>query len=457
MMQNARIVLLEAQKAILEKYLFDRPGYEGAAFLVCGESAGGSISKLICHAVFPISETDYLARRPDGLSIASHALMQVTKLARQEGLSVVFAHSHPDGVTEFSPQDDAEEAKLFPFLQARVPGRTHGSIVMTKTSIRARLYSPERTAASVFVVGDRFRLHGIKDNRSVTHIYDRQVRAFGDYVQHTLSALHIGIVGAGGTGSPVAEQLVRLGVGRITLFDGDSLEETNINRVYGSSVSQIGHHKVEIAKKHLDRIGVDTEVVAVAAHITKKLVARQLRDCDIVFGCTDKQIPRAILMQLALRYCVPVFDLGVLIDSKDGEIRSIHGRITTLMPGESCLFCRGRISAEAMRIEALPPEERQRQIEEGYAPELDTPAPAVIAFTSTVASLAVSELLHRLTGFMGNDRMSSEILMAFDQSRVRTNRVAPRDACQCADHTQWCLADEEPYLGLTWPTESSRE
>jgi molybdopterin/thiamine biosynthesis adenylyltransferase len=253
----------------------------------------------------------------------------------------------------------------------------------------------------------------------------------------------------------LAEQLVRLGVGSLTLFDGDCFEDTNVNRVYGSTLALVGLEKVLIAKQHLDMIGLGANVRAIPEDITLESAARELRNCDVIFGCTDKQIPRAILMQLASLYNLPVIDLGVKIDSREGDILGIHGRITTLMPGEACLFCRGRINSEALRIEAMKPEERNAQAREGYAPELETPAPAVIAFTSAVASLAVAELLHRLTGFMGAERKSSEVLIAFDQSRIRTNRVAPRDSCLCADHTWWGRGDQVPFLGLTWPTKPS--
>lgn len=175
-----------------------------------------------------------------------------------------------------------------------------------------------------------------------------------------------------------------------------------------------------------------------------------LRDCDIVFGCTDKELPRAILQQLALRYSIPVIDLGVLIDSHEGKILSVHGRITTLKAGEACLFCRGRISAERIRIETLSDEDRQLQIKDGYAPELETPAPSVIAFTSGTASLAVSELLQRLTGFMGEDRQSSEVLVAFDLSRIRTNRVLPNQDCICVDQATWGSGDVKPFLDMMW-------
>jgi hypothetical protein len=452
---TARIVLLEEHVAQLRGCLFDRPGIEGAGFLLCGQADGGS-AKLVSHAVVPVAAEDYLLREANFLSIQSAALTRVAKLARHERLSIVFAHSHPCGWAGFSAQDDAEEARLLPFFQARVPDRTHGTLVMTDSGFAGRIYAPSRLPARVVAVGRRIEIHGCDDDDGVAPtIFDRQVRAFGPELQRMLSRLHVGVVGLGGTGSPVAEQLCRLGVGHLTLFDGDVFDATNINRVYGATMDDVGVPKVDIAKRHLDRIGLQTTIEAVARPITEEATAAKLSHCDIVFGCTDKQIPRAILMNLALKYGLPVFDLGVLIDSEDQHIRSVHGRITTLLPGEACLYCRGRISTEVMRIEALPPEERAEQIREGYAPELDAPAPAVISFTSSVASFAVSELLHRLTGFMGESRVSSELLIAFDLARLRTNRVAPREDCYCGDRAQWGRGDERPFLGMTWPTHTT--
>ena len=449
---TSRIVLLEEHGAALRRCLFDVPRVEGAAFVLCGQTMVGSATKLIGQAVVPVAPEDFLRRERDGLSITSRALVRVAKLAQYEGLSIIFAHSHPEGLARFSVQDDGEEERLMPFFQARVPGRVHGTIVMTEQEFAARVYAPDRRSSEVLVLGGRFRFYGDHSGAPVRPLFARQIQAFGPDIQRILRALHVGIVGLGGTGSPVAEQLYRLGVGKLTLFDGDTFEDTNVNRVYGSSLHDVDVPKVVIAKRNLDRIGLPTQVEAIAQNITEEATARRLAACDVVFGCTDKQIPRAILTQLALRYSLPVFDLGVLIDSQGQRIIGIHGRITTLLPGEACLFCRGRISPEAMRIEALPPEERVQQVRDGYAPEIDEPAPAVITFTSAVASFAVTELLHRLTGFMGEERASSELLIAFDQSRLRTNRVASREDCQCSDPAGWGRGDETPFLGMAWAT-----
>lgn len=448
-----KIVISEIHANSLRELMFDKPGIEGAAFILCGQSISALGNKLISNFIIPIKDEEYLLREPYRLSISSAALARVTKLARHENLSIVFAHSHPRGSPDFSDQDDQEEDVLLPFLQKRVQNRIHGTLVMNESDFRGRLYSPKRAAATeVNIVGNQFRRYA-PETMHTNACFDRQVRAFGNDAQQLLTGLNIGIVGLGGTGSPIAEQLCRLGVGNLYLFDGDKFEDTNVNRVYGSSIKDAGEYKVIIAKNHIERIGLGTNVYAYPRHITHLDSAMALRDCDIIFGCTDKELPRAILQQLALRYSIPVIDLGVLVDSNDGKILSVHGRVTMLKAGEACLFCRGRISAERIRIETLSDEDRQKQIKDGYAPELETHAPAVIAFTSGTASFAISELLQRLTGFMGEERQSSEVLIAFDLSRIRTNRVSPNPDCMCVDQAIWGAADTKPFLDMMWKSD----
>jgi len=188
-------------------------------------------------------------------------------------------------------------------------------------------------------------------------------------------------------------------------------------------------------------------------HITRLQTAEALRGCDIIFGCTDDEWGRSILCKLAIDYYIPVIDMGVKIDSKEGSIVSVQGRATTLVPGTACLFCRGRITPEGVRaqvIDSCNPKQAEELRQQRYAPELQDNAPAVIPFTTAVASTAVGELLHRLTGFMGSDRMSSEVIHFFDESRIRTNNVLPRPDCFCGDRQRWGLADQQPFLGMLW-------
>lgn len=67
--------------------------------------------------------------------------------------------------------------------------------------------------------------------------FDRQIRVFGQAGQRALGKLVVGIVGLGGIGSLVFILLVRLGVLRMVAVDPDTVEETNLNRLAGSTIA----------------------------------------------------------------------------------------------------------------------------------------------------------------------------------------------------------------------------
>jgi molybdopterin/thiamine biosynthesis adenylyltransferase len=452
------LTTLENYQVALEEAVFSREGLEGAAYLLCGLSITEVETRLLVREVIPVKNEHYLKRERNKLSIDSVSYSTIAKRASAIGAAVLFVHSHPAGPPTFSPQDNGEEPKLMEFFSARYPDVVHGSLVVAPGSLwSGRLWVKGRwvTLRRIRVIGRRFRFLDFHlDEMPMPDFFDRQVRAFGPDIQRILQRLHVGVVGVGGTGSPVVEQLVRLGVGRISEFDGDIFEDSNSTRVYGSRFGDQGINKAELSAEHVNQIGMGTVVRAYSQHINCERVAKLLRECDVVFGCTDKQTPRGILVQLALRYYIPVFDLGVKIDAENKVLRSIVGRVTTIIPGEACLFCRERISAEMIRLESLSPEEQQLLADENYAPQLETENPAVITFTTAVAAQAVSELLHRLTGFMGEQRRSSEVLMLFHQTEVRTNRTPSDPNCLCAQQEFWGTGDRKDFLGLFWPKTS---
>jgi proteasome lid subunit RPN8/RPN11 len=435
--------------------IFSKEGCEGAAYLLCGPSSTAGELRLLVREVVPVLEHEYLVREPLRLSIDSASYARIAKRASADGASVLFVHSHPKGIADFSPQDNREEPKLMAFLGQRAPNRIHGSLVVSgPEELHARAWvngewTPIKRLRSI---GTRFRFLDGSAGAVIPppEWFDRQVAAFGPAVQGLLSTLHVGVVGCGGTGSAVAEQLCRVGVGTLSRFDGDKLDSSNVTRVYGSRIRDAGQNKVDLLMRHLEEIGLETKIIAYPRNITVEEVAKELRSCDLVFGCTDLEAPRALLVQLALRYLIPVFDVGVKISSEQGTIRDITGRVTTLLPGEACLFCRGRISADRIRIEQLAPEERRRLVAEGYAQELDVRNPAVIMFTTSVAAQALMEFMHRITGYMGAERASTEVLPQFHNGRVGKNREPPGEHCVCRQTEIWGRGDSRDFLGVTW-------
>lgn len=456
------ITFFERELNLLSDHLVGIPNVERAAYLLCRPVNTASQVRLIVREVLPVEGSDVLESSSRHMKITPQSFIRAMKRADETKSCFVFVHSHPDGYPGHSPQDDAEEAKLFStaYIRIRTAG-VHGSLIFRQSGISAgRVWFNNGSFAPVErvrVIGKRFRF--IFPNRQVEAIpefFDRQVRVFGKDVQLLLKRLYVGIVGVGGVGSCVAEQLVRLGVGSLLIADGEKFEASNVNRVYGSRVVDADIAKVKLTERLAADIGLGTRVDVIPKSVTFESALSAFRDCDMIFGCTDDEFGRSLLTRFAIYYGVPVFDMGVKIDSENESIRSIQGRVTTLMPGTACLNCRGRISSERIRAEserAVNPEEATALEGEGYIPELDDPAPAVIAFTTAVAASGVSEFLHRLTGYMGDDRESSEVLHRFDETRIRTNKVTPREGCFCADRKYWGRADVKPFLDTTWRPE----
>jgi len=448
------LTITEGLYESLRAAVFSVDGVEGAAYVMCGLSRPDGETRLLAREVVPVAENHYLERTATRLSIVSDSFVPLAKRAAEKGEGMVFVHSHPGGASDFSEQDERELPRLMEYVSQRAPKAPHGCLVLGGgDAMLGRVWTPEAWAplTRIRVIGQRFRFWDSGPTRNpLPQFFDRQVRAFGPDIQTLLGSLHIGVVGAGGIGSAVIEQLSRLGVGTLSVFDGDIIEKSNLSRVYGATASDDQQNKAIVQGRHVALIGIGTAVRTYPTYITEVETARKLRECDIVFGCADKEAPRAILGRLALRYVIPVIDTAVKIRAVDGQITGVYGRITILLPGEACLFCRGRISPDRIRAETLPPEQRDTEVEEGYADEWEGDEPAVITFTTAVAAQAVSELLHRLTGFMGEKTRSSEVLMYLDQRMVRANRELPLHDCQCMVESKWGRGDTLSFLEMSW-------
>ena len=97
----------------------------------------------------------------------------------------------------------------------------------------------------------------------------RQTLAVGVETVERLQKLRIGVVGCGGTGSAVVELLARAGVGRLLLVDPDVVTKTNLNRLYGSTRSDVEkcRPKVQVVRDHVERMGLGTQIAIRRARI----------------------------------------------------------------------------------------------------------------------------------------------------------------------------------------------
>jgi proteasome lid subunit RPN8/RPN11 len=429
---------------------------ETAGFILCGTAIEAGEVTLLARSVHWVPEDGYEVRGANRLVIGSRAYVPALGAAAEDGAVLVFFHSHPRSDPAPSSYDEEVDQSLRDPVQIRTGREIYGSLILGgnsgAASFSGRIFLGDRSQPleRLRVVGTRLCLLSAAAADPDAARFDRQIRAFGAAGQAMLGALHVGVAGAGGTGSAVFEQLARLGVGRITIIDDDLLTPSNLTRIHESGSADIDRPKVEVAAAAAERIGIGTEVETVTARVTELAAARRLRHCDVVFGCTDDNGGRAVLSRLAYWYLIPVFDTACLVDTDGGSVRGLFGRITTLYPGAPCLFCRGRIDQRMLAAEALPSAERQRLAAEGYVPGLGEPDPSVGPYTTLVGSLAVSEMLDRLFGFSDEAEPPSELLVRLHDRTISSLSGDPRAGHYCADHAVWGRGDQEPFLEQLW-------
>ena len=383
------------------------------------------VIRLLAHEVQFPAPTDYLRKGRLEAELAPEFVARVTKRARLEQSALIFAHSHPGHEPPvFSRTDDKGEARLKKFLDRRHPEAEHGALVISAGGVRARrLGLAEEIRVSSLGAIHRVLFDPSSTAASHPHVFDRQVRVFGADGQAAIQRLRVAVVGLGGTGSLVAQQLAHLGVRDFIFIDPDVIEISNLNRVANASASDVDQPKVDVAARYVRSVQPSASVSTIRGDVVHAQIARQLLSADLIFGCTDSHGSRAVMQQVAYQYLIPCIDLGVTIAVRHGSISHIFGRVQLLSPTLACLTCDGLLDSNEVRRDMMTPFERQA---DPYIQGDREPAPAVMSLNGTVSSLAISLMLAVFAGVPINGR---HLLYNAMSSSLRTARAEPKPQC----------------------------
>jgi molybdopterin/thiamine biosynthesis adenylyltransferase len=245
-------------------------------------------------------------------------------------------------------------------------------------------------------------------NRSELQL-DRQ-SFLGQDSASVLDACRVAIVGLGGGGSHIAQQLGHLGVGEFLLVDPDIVEGTNLNRLVGARQEDVAKRasKTSVAARVI--AGVNPNVRIWTETAQWQMCATALRSCDAVFGCVDSIAEREQLETLARRYLIPYIDLGMDVHEVNGEY-VVGGQVALSMPDGPCLRCMGIVTDRALELEA-----KQYGAAGGR--------PQVVWVNGVLASLAVGYFVQIITPWYKEQKLP--ILLEFDgnaQTALPSNKL----------------------------------
>lgn len=236
--------------------------------------------------------------------------------------------------------------------------------------------------------------------------YERQIRFFGKNGQSVISKFNATVVGVGGIGSHIVQQLSLLGLRKMTFIDSEELSESNKNRYITARYTDAipGTTKVQLAKRLAEEINPDIQIETIFDSVVSDKAFQAIITADYVFGCLDSEGARFILNELCLAYSIPYIDLATDIIQDDSL--SYGGRVCTVNE-HGCLLCLGVIDIDEAQIELAGPKARKDRdslygVNSQY---LDTSGPSVVSINGIIASLGVTEFMLNITGIRSFNRL----------------------------------------------------
>jgi sulfur-carrier protein adenylyltransferase/sulfurtransferase len=236
------------------------------------------------------------------------------------------------------------------------------------------------------------------------------------------------LIGAGGLGSPASLYLAAAGVGRIGIVDADVVDESNLQRQIVHSTESLGEPKVESAKRAVEALNPDVEVVAYKERLTSENIERILADgWDVIVDGADNFPTRYLVNDASIWHKIPVVH---------GSIYRFEGQVTVFKPYEGpcyrCLF------------PTPPPPELAPSCAEGGV---------LGVLPGVIGSLQASEALKLALGIgeplIGRLLLFDALAATFDEVKLRRDPDCPvcgehPTITEYIDYVQFCAGTREP-------------
>lgn len=423
----------------LHAHLFPGDRDEHASILLAGRALRPGAVDLLVREVHHLDGDEFIPGRHGYRQLSAGALARLGSRANAEGLALITCHSHPGSGerTGLSGDDLAGHGRVFPHLLDIVGGGAPvGGIAFGEESAAGEIWidrDHHLELDRVDVIGDSYlqlRARPPAGAPTTDPRFDRQARMFGAAGQRLLADMTVAVIGLGGGGSIVNEQLCHLGVGGIIAVDFDRVEAHNLSRIVGAvrRDARRRRKKVKVAARLARRIDPSIRFEAIDGDIADPEVADLVSGADFIFLCTDSITSRLVANAIAQAYLVPMVQIGAKVDRPNDRISSVYVAMRPSFPRQGCLDCAGMIDPVALQREGATEEERAAQ---NYLDLPDVVDPSVVTLNGVAASAATNLMLMYAVGMGQPGHLSHRL---FDARGGGWLALEPRQDSACL----WC-------------------
>ncbi len=189
-----------------------------------------------------------------------------------------------------------------------------------------------------------------KLNKKEIKKFSRQIilKNIGPLGQKKIKQAKVLIVGVGGLGCPVAEFLVRAGVGNIGIVDDDIVDISNIHRQSLYDTNDIKTSKVKSAKKKLKKINPNTIIKTFNLRINKINASKIIKNYNYIVDGSDNFTTKFLLNDYAFKF--KKFLVAGAISKFDGHLFTYNFRKKET-PCLRCFFQEDKISDDILNCE----------------------------------------------------------------------------------------------------------
>lgn len=137
---------------------------------------------------------------------------------------------------------------------------------------------------------------------------ERTELLLGEQDLATLKEKNILVVGLGGVGSFAAEFIARVGVGKMTIVDGDVVDITNVNRQLPALQTTVNQPKAHLMAERLQGINPELQLEVLKEFLMPERMEEIIstQKFDFVLDCIDSVTPKLNLIMACLKYEIPI-------------------------------------------------------------------------------------------------------------------------------------------------------
>ena len=137
-------------------------------------------------------------------------------------------------------------------------------------------------------------------------MFEREIPIIGEAGFKKLQNSHVAVFGVGGVGGFICETLARSGIGEISLFDFDTVAESNINRQIIATTKTIGRLKVDVLKERLLEINPALRVNIYPIFIDSKAIEEIKFNFSYICDAVDNVTAKLLIIEKAKKYNIPI-------------------------------------------------------------------------------------------------------------------------------------------------------